>query len=453
VTEQEITDLTNDIQDLIRQDAKGHIVNLLTDLHPADIADLLDKLPDNDREYLFKLLDKDVASDVIMEVEDASREHLLEGMDEQRISEIVDEMDSDDATDIVGELPDDVAEVVLDSIDKEDSDEVKELLRFPEESAGGIMAMEFVAVCQDATVGEAIEQIRKAAEEIEEIYNIYVVNEDGNLTGVLPLRQLIITPPGRKIDKIMEADVISVSTDMDQEEVANMFGKYDLISVPVLDESGKLVGLITVDDIVDVMEEEVSEDFSKMVGTDDEEIGETSAIKVAGWRLPWIITSLFGGIFSGTIISHFKDTLGPLLALAFFIPVITAIGGNIGLQSSSMTVRGLATGEVDADHLGKRVWRELRIGILMGLICGGTVGVVAYLWFQKGLLGLIVGGAMFCAVTVAASMGIMIPFFFNKLKVDPALASGPFVTMSNDITGLAIYFGLASLLMKWIGVG
>jgi magnesium transporter len=453
VTEQEIIQLSNDIQDLIQRKAKGHIANLLTDLHPADIADLLDKLPEKDRAYLFELLDKNIASDVILEVEDASRGRLLEGMDEQRISEIVDEMDSDDATDIVSELPSDVAEVVLESIDKEDSDEVKELLKYPEESAGGIMALEFVAVCQDATVGEAIEQIRKAAEDIEEIYNVYVTNEHGSLTGVLSLRQLIISTPTTKIAQIMEADISSVSTDMDQEEVANMFSKYDLVAVPVVDRDGKLVGRITVDDIVDVMEEEASEDFSKMVGTDDEEISETSALKVAGWRLPWIMTSLFGGVLSGTIISHFKDTLGPLLALAFFIPVITAMGGNIGLQSSSMTVRGLATGEIDTHHVGKRVWRELRIGILMGLICGGTVGVIAYIWMNSGVLGLIVSGAMFCAVTVAASMGILIPFFFNMLRVDPALASGPFVTMSNDITGLAIYFGLATLLLKWTGAG
>lgn len=453
MTEKEIEELTDDIQDLIEQDAKGHIANLLTDLHPADIADLVDKLPEKDQEFLFELLDKDVASDVILEVEDASRESLLEGMDEQRISEIVDEMDSDDATDIVSELPSEVAEVVLDSIDKEDSDEVKELLKYPEESAGGIMALEFVAVCQDTTVGEAIEQIRQAAEEIEEIYNVYVVDENGILTGILSLRQLIISSPSTKITQILDTDVVSVSTDMDQEKVANIFSKYDLVAIPVIDHKKRLVGRITIDDIVDVMEEEVSEDFSKMVGTDDEEIGETSAFKVAGWRLPWIMTSLFGGILSGTIISHFKGTLGPLLTLAFFIPVITAMGGNIGLQSSSMTVRGLATGEIDTHHIGRRVWRELRIGILMGLICGGTVGAIAYLWLKNGLLGVIVGGAMFCAVTVAASMGIMIPVVFDRLKVDPALASGPFVTMSNDITGLAIYFGLAALLMKWTGAG
>ena len=453
MTEEELKDLSEDIRDLIRQHARGYVANLLADLHPADVAELLEKLSKKERDYLFKLLDKDVASEVILEVEDASREMLLEGMDKERISEIVDEMDSDDAADIVGELPAEIAEAVLDSIDKEDSDEVKKLLRYPEESAGGIMALEFVAVCQDATVAEAIEQIRKAAEKIEEIYNVYVVDGHGLLTGTLSLKQLIISLPDTKIRQIMETEVISVTTDMDQEDVANIFGKYDIVAVPVVDRTGRLVGRITIDDIVDVIEDEVSEDFSRMVGTDDEEIGETSAIKVAGWRLPWIITSLFGGIISGTIISHFKETLGPLLALAFFIPVITAMGGNIGLQSSSMTVRGLATGEISTHRIGRRVWRELRIGVLMGLICGGMVGVVAFLWLKNELLGLIVGGAMFCAITVAASMGIMIPFFFNKLKVDPALASGPFVTMSNDITGLAIYFGLAALLMKWTGAG
>lgn len=445
--------MVDDVKDLIEQNARGHIANLLTDLHPADIADLLDKFSEENRRYIFELLDTEVASDVILEVEDAHRESLLERMDEHRLSEIVEEMDSDDATDIVGELPSDVAEAILESIDKQDSDEVKELLKYPEESAGGIMALEFVSVQQTATVAEAIEQIRKAAEEISEIYNVYVTDEHGILTGVLPLRQLIISSPTTKISAIMETDVMSVTSDMDQEEVANIVGKYDLVAVPVVNNQGNLVGRITIDDIIDVLEEEVSEDISKMVGTDEEEIGETSALKVAGWRLPWIITSLCGGVLSGIIISRFKETLGPLLALAFFIPVITAMGGNIGLQSSSMTVRGLATGEIDMHHLMRRLWRELRIGILMGIICGGAVSLVVFLWLRNELLGIIVGGAMFCAITVAATLGILVPIFFNKLKVDPALASGPFVTMSNDITGLVIYFGLASLLLKWTGVG
>ncbi|UCE19523.1 MAG: magnesium transporter [Gemmatimonadota bacterium] len=453
MTEQEVQGLVDDVKDLIEQNARGHIANLLTDLHPADIADLLDKFSEENRRYIFELLDTEVASDVILEVEDAHRESLLERMDEHRLSEIVEEMDSDDATDIVGELPSDVAEAILESIDKQDSDEVKELLKYPEESAGGIMALEFVSVQQTATVAEAIEQIRKAAEEISEIYNVYVTDEHGILTGVLPLRQLIISSPTTKISAIMETDVMSVTSDMDQEEVANIVGKYDLVAVPVVNNQGNLVGRITIDDIIDVLEEEVSEDISKMVGTDEEEIGETSALKVAGWRLPWIITSLCGGVLSGIIISRFKETLGPLLALAFFIPVITAMGGNIGLQSSSMTVRGLATGEIDMHHLMRRLWRELRIGILMGIICGGAVSLVVFLWLRNELLGIIVGGAMFCAITVAATLGILVPIFFNKLKVDPALASGPFVTMSNDITGLVIYFGLASLLLKWTGVG
>ena len=453
MTEQEMQGLVEDIRDLIGQNARGHIVNLLTDLHPADIADLLDKLSEEDRRFIFELLDTEVASDVILEVEDAHRESLLEKMDEHRLSEIVEEMDSDDATDIVSELPTEVAEAVLESIDKQDSDEVKELLKYPEESAGGIMALEFVSMQENVTVEEAIQRIRKAAEEISEIYNVYVTNEDGILTGVLPLRQLIISSPTTKISAIMETDVMSVTTDMDQEEVANMVSKYDLVAVPVVDNGGNLVGRITIDDIVDVMEEEVSEDISKMVGTDEEEIGETSALRVAGWRLPWIITSLCGGILSGVIISRFEETLGPLLALAFFIPVITAMGGNIGLQSSSMTVRGLATGEIDTHHMARRLLRELRIGILMGIICGGSVGAVVYFWLQNGMLGIIVGSAMFCAITVAATLGILVPIFFNRLKVDPALASGPFVTMSNDITGLVIYFGLATLLLKWTGVG
>jgi magnesium transporter len=238
---------------------------------------------------------------------------------------------------------------------------------------------------------------------------------------------------------------------MDQEEVAALVEKYDLAAVPVVDRSGRLVGRITVDDVVDVIVDEASEDISKMAGTTDEEIRHDSALRIASIRLPWILISLMGGILSGTIISHFRGTLGSLLALAFFIPVITAMGGNIGIQSSAIVVRGLATGEIGLFHIARRLLREMRIGLLMGLMCGSIVGLVAFIWQGNAILGVIVGLAMISAITVAATMGAMVPIAFKKLNIDPAIATGPFVTMSNDIVGLFIYFALAFLLLKLLG--
>lgn len=449
--EQNIKQLVEDIEDLIRHNAKGHIANLLVDLHPADIADLLENLNKEHQDYIFDLLDSKVASDVLPEIVDSIRERILENLDEERISHIVDEMETDDATDIVAELPSQVAEKVLESIDRWESREVKELLRYDEESAGGVMATEFVAVHKDRTVQEAIEEIRRAAEWVGEIYNVYVVDSLGTLVGVLPLRKLILSDPNTPVSEIMNRDVISARTDVDQEEVANLARKYDLVAVPVVDENGRLVGRITVDDIVDIIEEEASEDISKMAGTSDEEITEESVVRVASLRFPWILTSLFGGLTSATILGFFRDTLGTLLPLVYFIPIICAMGGNIGLQSSAIVIRGLAVGDINIYRIGRRILRESRVGILMGLACGLTVGVVAYFWQGKPLLGLIISLSMLCAITVAATMGATVPIIFRKFNIDPAIAAGPFVTLSNDIVGLIIYLGLASLLLRLLG--
>jgi len=238
---------------------------------------------------------------------------------------------------------------------------------------------------------------------------------------------------------------------MDQEEVAALVERYDLTSLPVVDRMGRLVGRITVDDVVDVIVDEASEDISKMAGTTDEEIRQDSALRIAGIRLPWIVISLISGILSGTIISQFRSTLGSLLALAFFIPVITAMGGNIGIQSSAIVVRGLATGEIGLFRIAQRLLREVRIGLIMGVMCGVVVGMVALIWQDHPVLGLIVGSAMVVAITVAATMGALVPLLFKKLNIDPAIATGPFVTMSNDIVGLFIYFGMAFLLLRLLG--
>ena len=449
--EESLQKIVNELDELIERDDSRAVLELIEDRHPVEVAEFIDNLTEEKKRYVFRLLHPPVASGVLLEVSDLSRDQLVEGIEASRLAEIVDEMASDDAADIVGELSSERAEEVLDLVGAERADQLRQLLRYDEESAGGIMTKQFVSVPEDATVQEAIEQIRATVDQVESVYVIYVVDRRGVLVGILSLAQLVLSRPEEMVSRIMSTDVVSVPTNMDQEEVAALVEKYDLASVPVVDRVSRLVGRITVDDVVDVIVEEASEDISKMAGTTDEEIRQDSALRIAGMRLPWIIISLLGGILSGTIISHFRAALGSLLALVFFIPVITAMGGNIGIQSSAIVVRGLATGEIQLFRIAQRLFREARIGLLMGVMCGGIVGLVALVWQGNPLLGVIVGLAMLSAITVAATMGALVPLLFKKINIDPAIATGPFVTMSNDIVGLVIYFGLAAMLLRLLG--
>jgi magnesium transporter len=277
------------------------------------------------------------------------------------------------------------------------------------------------------------------------------VDDRGHLVGVISLRQLITVPPTKKLMQIMVTDVISVRTDMDQEEVARVVEKYNILAVPVVDEENKLVGIITVDDIIDVIREEATEDIMRMAGThEDEFVYRDNVFKVSRFRLPWILINLFGGLITGYLLWVFKVTIRDVLALVTFIPVITAMGGNVGVQSASIMVRGFATGRVDFDSLKRFLFREVRVGVIMGTTCGFAVGLVGYIWHGNPTIGLVVGIAMVVAMTIASTMGTLAPAFFKKIKVDPAIASGPFVTTANDITGILVYFGVATLFLKYL---
>lgn len=448
--EKDLKETIEAMQGLIERRDDAVLLGQLRAVHSADVAALIDRLDEEEREYVFGLLDSQMASDVLPDLDDSTRGGLLEEIDAQKLTDIVDEMESDEAADVVAELSDEVAERVLESVSEEVSQEVKALLQHEEDTAGGLMTLALVAVHQDATIDEAISAIRRAADEVREIehsHYVYVIDDAGKLVGIVPFARLLIARSDLSLADVMERDVVAVSQGMDQEEVAHLFRKYDLVAAPVVDEEGMLVGRITVDDVVHVMEEEASEDIQKMAGTGDEAIREASVFRIAGIRLPWILTSLFGGLLSGSVIRVFKGTLGQVLSLAIFIPVITAMGGNIGIQSASITVRGLALGQIELFELWKRLFRELRVGVVMGLLCGGGVGIIALLWQGNPALGLVVGVAMLSAITVAATMGALVPVIFKKLNIDPAIAAGPFVTTSNDIIGLLIYFSIATGLL------
>ena len=442
-------EILNNLEELIEEGREIKIITFLGTLHPADIADLLEVLEDDKKKKLFGLLDIQTASDVIAEIDDISRDLILEDIPQERLSRIVDDMESDDATDLIADLPEDKAQEILAHIEKEDSEQVQKLLEYSEDTAGGIMQAELISVDKDLNVQEAIDQIRTLAKDVKNFQNIYVTATEKQLVGVASLKSLILATSDSLISKIMNPQPISVTIDVDQEEVANIFQKYDFISLPVVDLSHRLVGQILVDDIIDVFEEEASEDILKMAGTSEDELVYGSKVfKISRARLPWLLTNLFGGILTGYFLWLFRVTVQDVLALITFIPVITAMGGNVGIQTSTIMVRGIAVRKVLSENMFEVLLKELKVGVIIGFVCGLVAGVVANLWHHKPLLGVVVGIAMFFSITVAAITGALAPAFFKKVNVDPALASGPIVATVVDIAGILIYMLIATLFLK-----
>ncbi|OHB32907.1 MAG: magnesium transporter [Desulfuromonadaceae bacterium GWC2_58_13] len=449
--EQKLQILLDTVRKLTRRGAYPNLTKVLAKSHPADIAHLFRYLDLKEQRILFNLLgDPEVSAYVLSELDHATGAQLLEQIDKETITEVLQEMPYDDAVDIIRNMPEELAEEVLQIMKDEHSDEIEELLKYGEDTAGGIMATEIFSLREEMSVKEAIEALQ-GAEDVEMVFYLYVTDEYNHLVGVLSLRQLLTVPPSALLKDIMTTDVISVRTHVDQEEVAQLVAKYNILAIPVVDEGNKLMGIITVDDVIDVMREEATEDIYKMAGSSDEELlyGYKS-LKIARLRLPWLITNLFGGVITGYLMWLFKITLKEVIALIPFIPVITGMGGNVGGQSATIMVRGFATGRIDINTLGRVFLKELRVGMIMGVVCGCTIGLVAFFWHHNPYLGLVVGLAMVTAMTVAAAMGVMAPAFFHKLGVDPAIASTPFVQTANDITGILIYFGTATLFLDFL---
>jgi magnesium transporter len=430
---------------LIRRGAFPNLARLLAKSHPADIAHLFRYLDLKEQRLLFNLIENaEKSADVLAELDHATGAQLLELLDRETITEVLEEMSSDDATDIIGNLPEELADEILNIMQDEDSEEIEQLLQYDEDSAGGIMSTEFFALEEDLTVREAIVSLQEA-EDMEMVFYLYVVNEHEQLVGVLSLRQLLTVSPASRLADIMTTDVISVRTDMDQEEVARLVERYNILAIPAVDENNRLMGIITVDDVIDVIRQEATEDIYKMAGASEEELlYGNRAFKIARLRLPWLLVNLFGGVATGYLMWLFKVTLKEVIALISFIPVITGMGGNVGGQSATIMVRGFATGRIDFTMLRQVFLKEVRVGIIMGGVCGVTVGLVAWFWHGNPYLGIVVGLAMIVAMVVASSMGVIAPAAFKKLGIDPAIASTPFVQTANDITGILIYFAMAT---------
>ena len=426
---------------------EGELSRLLCDLHPADVADILEPLDPELKVRVFEILDSETASEVLLEFSEASREQVIGPMPMERLSEMVAEMDSDDAADIVADLPEEDAEAVLGSIEPEDSDEVRLLLMYDEDTAGGIMQIELVSAKEHETVSDVVEAIRAQEDELTDLNYVFIVDNDERLRGEVSLQRLLLSQSDRELRDIMASCALVINVGEDQEEVAKKFLKYDVRSAPVVDAQGRLLGRITVDDVFDVFHEEVDEDIYRMAGTSEEAVYSEKVFRISRLRLPWLLVNLSGGLATGYLMWLFKVALQDVLALVTFIPAIMALGGSVGIQSSTIMVRGIALGRIGSGQILQVMFKELRVALIMGVVCGLGGAIVAMVWHREPTIGLIVGLSMMSAITFSSVLGAVTPAAFKRLNIDPALASGPFVTMCNDLIGITLYMGIATLFL------
>lgn len=452
----QISRIKEQIHFCIRGELWERLAPLLEQLHPADIADVIEDSPDEAHNRIFDLLDDETKAAVLADLDDATEADILDELTAEEISDLAEEMAPDDAADMLAELDEERSEAVLDLMEDEDSEEVRELLQYDEETAGGRMTTDFVALRSDQSVKNALIHIGSLDLD-EPIYFAYVVDSTGFLQGYVQLWQMLKTENRNKpLSHLVEETTFTVHPQTDQEEVAHMMSKYDLSSLPVIDYRGKLLGRVTIDDMVDVMEEEATEDIFKLAGSDDAELEDPSPLESCKTRLPWLLVTMGAGFISSLILKRFIDN--PQIAiLSSFVPIIMAMGGNTGIQSSILIVRGIAVGSFDESKLYRLLGHELLTGLLMGLICGSIIGFWAHIVMGPSgsalYLALTVGLALLSAMVFAAAFGALVPLLLNRFKIDPAVASGPFVTASNDVMALLIYYAVTFLMVHWLPIG
>jgi len=419
-------------------------------LHPYEQAMFFIKQPEEGRRELYKILFPGEVSNIMEHIDLEDIEPYFAEMDPRFASAILENMATDDAVDILKLLDKEKLASFLTIMDKTEAEEIKQLLDYEEKTAGSIMTTEFVAIYHRDTVKQTLQQLKHEAPGAETIYYLYVIDEDKHLVGVVSLRDLIIANDEAIVGDIMGKSVVYVSAAKDQEVVAYMFRDYDFLALPVVDFQKHLLGIITVDDILDVMDEEANEDYSKLAAVGDQERLEDSPFKSAKKRLPWLIILLFLGMMTASLIGMFEETIEKVAILAIFIPVIAGMSGNTGTQALAVAVRGLATGDYGKGSKLKLMLKEAGTGLITGSVCGLLIFIVIFLWKGNFFLGLLVGFAILVTLTIATLTGSLIPILMDKMKIDPAVASGPFITTINDLISVSIYFGLATTFMKYL---
>ncbi len=431
----------------VRRGAWSHAGRLLEKSHSADIAYVLDRVALADRRALFALIrTPEERADVLSLLQFATRSDLLEGLEPEAAGQIVRHMPVDDAAETLRELPDERSEEILSSLG-ESAEEIESLLEYPESTAGSIMSPKFLALPENLDVESATEHVRRYGDADASFY-IYVVDERQYLVGVVSLRQLILQPPDKQLRDFMSPDPIRVSTDTDQEEVARIVGRYDILAVPVVESNNRLVGVVTVDDVIDVMRQEATEDILKLAGTTTEETTAPGLLRGAWIRFPWLVSSFIGGFAGIGLLSYFSDTLERTVQVSFFLPIILGMGGNVGNQCSTVIVRGIATGRLDVRALPRILMHEAGTSLLLAsTFAVGLAGFAVLLGFGPSMFPVAVSLGIFCSIMIAAAVGTILPLFFSRIGVDPAVASGPLVTTATDVIGILAFSTIAVLVL------
>ncbi|MBL0712914.1 MAG: magnesium transporter [Desulfosarcina sp.] len=440
--------LVESVKRLLRRGATTNLRKIITKTHAADLATVIRSLSLDNQLQLYNMIDDtEKKGDLFSELDEDTFLPLIEKIDLDDIVNVLELMATDDVADLIGRLPEEKSDAILEKMKREGSEEIEGLLKYDDDTAGGIMVTDFIAFQQDVTAKKAIEQIQTEYHDVEMPFYLYVVDEYGKLVGVSSLRQLVVVPPETPLKQFMTTDVFTVGTDIDQEEVAKLVARYDILAVPVVDETNRIVGIVTVDDVIDIFRQEATEDMLKMAGVGDEYVETQTVMRSTKTRLPWLLASCMGGIFAFFVIGKFEGALNRYAYLAAFIPVIMGMGGNIGTQSSTIVVRGLATGRINTRDFWAIISKELAIGVILGLFYALLIGAVAQLSYSVISLALAVGLAVICSMTVAALVGSCVPLLMARINIDPAVATGPFVTTAVDIISVYFYFVIATTLL------
>lgn len=423
----------------------------LSSLHPADIAELYQDLDLDQAEFLYKLLDEETAADVLLELDEDDRRKLLDNLPNEVIAKQIDHMETDDAVDLIQELDKEDQEEVLSQLDDvEQAGDIIDLLKYDEDTAGGLMGTEMLVVNENLSMPECIKELRAQAEEMDEIYYVYVVDNDYKLRGVLPLKKLITHPSVSKIKHVMEVDPASVKDDTPIDEVAHDFEKYDLVAMPVVDSIGRLLGRITFDDVMDQVRESTERDYQLASGLSSDVEGDDTLFTQTKARLPWLLIGMVGGLGNSLILGNYESGLAADPTLALFIPLIGGTGGNVGTQSSAIVVQGLANGSMDIKNSARQLLKELGVGLINGCIISLLVFIYNFLKFGSVLnvTTVAVSLSLLCVVLFASVFGTFVPLTLERFKVDPALATGPFISITNDIIGMLIYMSISMGLLS-----
>jgi magnesium transporter len=440
--------LIEQVEESLDQERVDDLRTLLEDVHPSDIAILVDHLEDDRKAKLLLLLDDEVAADVLLKVDAESLDHILTALSTQEMSQLVAQMEPNEATDVIAELSIDAQKQIISLLPREEAEKVSELLPYDPDTAGGIMNTNFIAVLQDATVGEVLEQIRRRLRDSSVSDFFYVTDWESRLVGTFSLRSLVISETQEKVGEVMDREVVAVSVHDDQEEVAHVVSKYDLVVVPVVDRHSVLKGIVTADDVMDVLQDEATEDIMRMAGTDVTESPFTSPPKAAMKRLPWLYLNLGTAFIAALVVGLFRESISSVVALAVFMPIIAAMGGNAGTQTLAVVVRSIALGEVTLGDVRRILLKEMMVGILTGVGIGIISSAIAYVWNGSFLFGMLVGVSLIVNLFMACAVGALIPMMLRRFRVDPALASSVFLITLTDCIGFFVFLGLATLFLE-----